>query len=111
MSAPSEPPHLKFLAGITEHRKALLQEVSNERRAKKIIGRPFVVGLRRLVAHRLPIAGRIVIAAEPRERHKINLLILRKGIDERRELLNDRVVLMVFEDRNIHVIRWIRSGL
>jgi hypothetical protein len=53
----SEPLHLELLAGIAEHGEAFLQEVAEQRHAKKVACSTFIVGPGRFLADDRPVAG------------------------------------------------------
>ena len=99
-----EPFSFEVLTGIPERRKSLLQEVAQHWHAKKIAGRAFIVSAGRFVADLCPIACGIVVPTEPCQGHEVYLLIFRQGIDKRGDLLDDRIVFPVFEDRSLLVV-------
>ena len=100
----SQPLDFEFLARIDEHREPLLQEIPKERHSQQVLGCAPVMGARRLLADFRPVGRGIIVTPKPRQRHEIDLLVLRQGVDEARELLEDRIVPVIFEDRRISVV-------
>src|ERR1051326_1966996 len=76
----SQPSGLELLDRIAEQREAFLEEVAKLRHAEQIGGGALVVRGGGFLAHACPVGGGAVVAAEPRERHQIDLLVDRHEI-------------------------------
>jgi hypothetical protein len=56
----------------------------------------------------VPIVEIAIAAAEPSQRHQIDLLVDGHGMDERNDLLHDRIVLVILQHSDLFVIARIR---
>src|SRR3974390_574350 len=106
-----KPFDFEFLTGVTQHRKPFLQEVAELRNTKKIASSSSIIGARCLFPNRRPVPDGIIIPSKPGQSDEVDLLVLRKRVDQRCYFLDNGVVGLILQHRCILVIRRVRGRI
>src|SRR5579872_3374106 len=86
---------------MAELRKSFLEHVTQQRHAHQILRRPPVMRAGGLGAKIAPIVEVAVAAAEPGQRHKVDLLVFVQAPDYRAQFGPHRIVAMILENRRM----------
>src|SRR5580704_12241795 len=95
---------LELFHGMAELREAFLEQVAEQRDAKKVFSSPSVVRARGFRPNVVPIIQLAVTAAEPGEGDEVDLLVLIQSPDDRGQFGSNGIVAVILQDRQHRIV-------
>src|SRR5579871_1557707 len=90
--------------GVAELSEAFFEDIAEKRHAQKIFGRSSVIGAGGFGPNVVPIIQLAVTTSEPGEGDQVDLLVLIQSADDRGQLGSNRVVAVIFQDRQHSIV-------